>query len=137
MDFEIKSTSPRAKKLIAAILPSMIKQLKLESCKAPLVVLVLPGEANQGSTIELNLDVKTYAIIMKSGMRLKEVAVTLAHEMVHVKQLASGVMKNVQGGIIWCGKMYKTDDNIPYLEMPWEIQAFSRQEIIMRKAVSE
>ena len=58
---------------------------------------------------------------------------TLAHELVHVKQLAKGVLKQGARYTTWAGKKY-SNKTTPYLDMPWEIQAFSQQELILRRA---
>ena len=52
----------------------------------------------------------------------------LAHEMVHVKQIASGKLKTTNRKIVWNGKSYKS--STPYLSRPWEVEAFQKQEII-------
>jgi hypothetical protein len=36
------------------------------------------------------------------------------------------------GSYIWAGKRYSK--NTAYLSMPWEIEAFSKQELILRRA---
>ena len=59
---------------------------------------------------------------------------TLAHEMVHVRQLAKGLMKFLPNQArIWKGKRYSNKTH--YLDQPWELDAFARQEIVFRKAI--
>ena len=58
---------------------------------------------------------------------------TLAHEMIHVKQLAKGTLKQVDGVNYWKGKRYRK--NHKYLNLPWEIEAFSKQELLFRKVI--
>jgi len=54
--------------------------------------------------------------------------------MVHVKQLAKGTLKPLGSGVnIWAGKKYSKKTK--YLDMPWELDAFARQEIILRRAI--
>jgi hypothetical protein len=56
--------------------------------------------------------------------------------MVHVKQMAKGTLKSTKNGTtIWAGKKYSKKTE--YLSMPWEIEAFSRQELILRRAFEE
>lgn len=59
---------------------------------------------------------------------------TLVHEMIHVKQLASGLltyrMVNGVEFITWRGK---DASNLGYLSRPWELQAMAQTEIIVRK----
>ena len=60
------------------------------------------------------------------NQNIEEMIKVLGHEMVHVKQLAKGILKNKQNGVnIWAGKRYT--NKIAYLDMPWEIEAFSKQ----------
>ena len=135
MEFKVEA-SKRNKKFIEAILPSMIQQLKLENSKRVLLIRVADecGE-NQGITMDLGQNIGI-VVVVKPRRNLKEVGLTLAHEMVHVKQLAKGVLKTRKtGSFIWAGKRYgkKTE----YLSMPWEIEAFSKQELILRRAFEE
>jgi hypothetical protein len=58
---------------------------------------------------------------------------TLAHEMIHVQQMARGILKTVKGINYWRGRKYSKKTK--YLDMPWEIGAFSRQEIIFRRSI--
>jgi hypothetical protein len=39
------------------------------------------------------------------------------------------------GDQIWAGKRYSK--NTAYLSRPWEIEAFSKQELILRRAIEE
>jgi hypothetical protein len=65
---------------------------------------------------------------------MMEMATTLAHEMVHVKQLAKGQMRFLPNEArIWKGKKYTKKTK--YLDMPWELDAFSKQEILLRRAI--
>jgi hypothetical protein len=75
-------------------------------------------------------------VVIKPNRRLKEIGLTLAHEMVHVKQMAKGTLKSTKNGVsIWAGKKYSK--KTAYLSMPWEIEAFSKQELILRRAIEE
>jgi hypothetical protein len=61
---------------------------------------------------------------------------TLAHELVHVKQMAKGILKSTKNGSqIWAGKKYSK--RTKYLDRPWEIEAFSKQELILRRAFED
>jgi hypothetical protein len=129
--------SRRNKKFIEAMLPSMIKQLGLEkSNKAVLIRVADECQGNnQGLTIDLSAQTGAYLIVIKPKRNLVELGLTLAHEMVHVKQLAKGLLKQKRSGHTWLGKMY--GKTTPYLDMPWEIEAFSKQELILRRAFEE
>lgn len=126
----------RSKKFIEAMLPSMVRQLGLERCRKALLIRVangLGGEA--GLTVDLSKWTGTYLVVLTPNRNLVQLGLSLAHELVHVKQLASGVLKQLRGGHTWAGKRYSK--KTPYLNRPWEINAFSRQELILRRAFEE
>jgi hypothetical protein len=136
MEYKVEG-SRRNKKFVEAILPSMISQLKLENCTKAVVVRIADEcEGNQGITVDLSDLTGCYLVVIAPTRKLKDIGLTLAHEMVHVKQLAKGILKNKQNGVnIWAGKRYT--NKIAYLDMPWEIEAFSKQELILRRAFEE
>jgi hypothetical protein len=53
--------------------------------------------------------------------------------MVHVRQMALGILRVVDGKNYWKGKRYTK--RTKYLDQPWEQDAFARQEIIFRKSI--
>ena len=136
MEYKVEG-SHRNKKFVEAILPSMISQLKLENCSKAVVIRIKDEcDGNQGITVDLSELTGCYMVVIKPTRKLKDIGLTLAHEMVHVKQLAKGVLKNKQNGVnIWAGKRYSS--KTAYLDMPWEIEAFSKQELILRRAFEE
>jgi len=129
--------SRRNRKFVEAILPSMIRQLNLEnSTKALLIRIADECDDNQGITLDLTQVTGAYLVVIKPNRRLKEIGMTLAHELVHVKQLAKGTLKyGPSGSNIWAGRRYKK--TTAYLDRPWEVEAFSRQELILRRAIEE
>lgn len=134
MEYIVKSRSKSLKKLVELMMPSLIRQLKLEkSRKFVLVEVGKTSDENMGVTIPLpGLD--SYIVSIKPG-HWKVVGSTLAHEMVHVKQLATGVLKINNGINYWRGKRYTK--RTKYMDMPWELDAFAKQEIIFRRAMEE
>ena len=132
MEYKVEG-SVRNRKFIEAILPSMIQQLGLENSRKAVVIRVANecGE-DHGITVDLSKLTGCYMVVIKPHRRLKEIGITLAHEMVHVRQLAKGILKQRRSCTIWAGKKY--GKKTAYLDMPWEIDAFSRQELILRRA---
>ena len=55
---------------------------------------------------------------------------TLAHELVHVAQFATGQLKMFKTFSRWDGKKFngKKDEMDDYYDSPWEIEAFGREE---------
>ena len=133
MEFQVKSRSKKSKNLIEFILPSIIKQLKLTKNKKFLLVEVGhdTGIGNDGCTVALpKLD--AFVITLKPA-RPHEIGITLAHEMVHARQLARGILKTVNGVKYWRGKRYS--NRTKYMNCPWELDAFAKQEILFRRAI--
>ena len=133
MEFKVEANK-RSKVFIEALMPSIIQQLKLER-STKVVVIRVADECgpNQGLTVDLGINIG-YMIVIKPTRSLKDLGVTLAHEMVHVKQLAKGTLKyRKTGNHVWAGKRYSKKTE--YLSMPWEIEAFSKQELILRRAL--
>ena len=129
--------SARSKKFVEAMLPSMVRQLGLEKSRKALLIRVAnecEGDT-EGMTIDLSKWTGAYLVIIKPRSNLVQLGLTLAHEMVHVKQLAKGLLKQKRSGHTWLGKMYSK--KTPYLQMPWEIEAYSKQELILRRAFEE
>ena len=135
MEYQVKSRSKRAKKLVEHLMPNLIGQLGLQNSKK--FVLIEIGrnitDGNHGCTIPLNgLDSYIISIDM---LRLQDIGVTLAHEMVHVKQLAKGLLKAEKGQKYWRGQ--KFSKRVHYLDTPWEIEAFSKQDLLFRRALED
>jgi hypothetical protein len=130
MEIEIKTRSAKKREFVQAIMPSMLDQLKIASSKKMLVVQIDSDCEQAGVTYDYGI---VYLIKINGKQTMKEIGLTLAHELVHVKQMIRGQLKTTKNSILWVGKPYKK--NMEYLEMPWEVEAFSRQELILRKSV--
>ena len=131
MNFYVEAGA-KTKQYIESLLPSMITQLKLDGSRQHLQVIVDRDNEHSGQTIPLK-GVATILVVIKPTRNLVELGVTLAHEMTHVAQFAKGHLKPTAKGCVWKGRLYKA--NHPYLDQPWEIQAFARQEILFRRAI--
>ena len=59
----------------------------------------------------------------------KEIMISLAHEMVHAQQIASGRMVDKHNRIQFDGEYY-FKNSIAYKDMPWEIEAYALEEIV-------
>ena len=76
-------------------------------------------ENNRPKEFSIELDV-TYSIL--------DALITLAHEMVHIKQWAKGEMyEYIKSPLIRFHKTKFDADNINYWDYPWEIEAFGKQ----------
>lgn len=65
-------------------------------------------------------------VTIAKRLSLREMIVTLFHELVHVQQYASGRLEH---GDKWLGKVYKC----AYNELPWEIEAHELESVMMEK----
>lgn len=70
---------------------------------------------------------REFEIQLRKKRSLKNTLITLAHEMVHVKQFAKGELNDDQNK--WKGE-FVDSDNISYFELPWEIEATSLEHIL-------
>lgn len=131
MEFHVDG-SPKVKAYIEALLPSMLEQLKLTKSKKLLHVILDRDIEELGSTIPLK-GLDTYLVVLRPTRDLLALGATLAHELTHVAQFAKGTLQLTPKGKRWKGKFYGR--KTPYLDQPWEIQAFSKQEIVMRRAI--
>lgn len=97
-----------------------------------LVVTLQKDCADEGLTYFLD-SVNTFFIVLNSKISFYQLGITLAHEMVHVHQISSGKLKLKSGRRIWNGKVFKSETQ--YIDQPWELAAFSKQEILFRKSL--
>jgi hypothetical protein len=131
MEFHVDG-SPKNKKFVESLLPSMLAQLKLTKSKKLLHVIIDPTLEDLGTTVPLK-GLDTYLVVLKPVKDMAVLGATLAHELTHVAQFAKGTLQMTPRGKRWKGKYYGR--KVPYLDQPWEIQAFAKQEIIMRRAI--
>jgi hypothetical protein len=134
MEFLVEARSIKKRKFVEAILPSMIGQLGLTASRKAVVIRIANECEGMGITVPVDI-LDSYVVVINPRLKLKELGLTLAHEMVHVRQMAKGFLKSKNGHNYWCGKRY--GKKTKYLDLPWEQDAFARQEIIFRKAIEE
>ena len=140
MEYLVEATTPQVSKFLDSLMPSMIEQLGLTRSRRAVLIKVTDEieEGMQGATLNIEI-ADCYLVLIKQPKRvtkasLLEMGTTLAHEMVHVRQLAKGQMKFLPNQArIWMGKRYNKRTH--YLDQPWELDAFARQEIVFRKAI--
>lgn len=140
MEYLVEAKNEHARKFIESLMPSMIDQLGLtRSRRAVLVKVTNDIEPEmEGATLDIKV-ADCYLVLTKQPKRITKASLlnmgtTLAHEMVHVRQLAKGQMKFLPNqSRIWMGKRYTKRTH--YLDQPWELDAFARQEILFRKAI--
>ena len=122
----------KTKRFIEGLLPSMLEQLKLTRSKKLLHIIVDKDTEHSGETIPL-LGINTLLVVLKPKRDILDLGLTLAHELTHVAQFAKGTLQLTPKGKKWKGKFYGR--SVAYLQQPWELQAFAKQEIILRRAI--
>lgn len=139
MEYKIEA-SKIVSRVIESVIQSIFDQCKLTKSKSAILIKVtsdMPSDSD--GLVSYIEEADCYLVLVKSPKsfttaNMKNMLTILAHEMVHVKQYALGIMKITPSGhTIWNGKTYRK--NINYLQSPWEIDAFSRQELITRRAL--
>ena len=70
---------------------------------------------------------REFEIQLRKKKSLKNTLITLAHEMVHLKQFAKGELNDSHTK--WKGEMIDSD-SIDYYDLPWEIEASSLEYIL-------
>jgi hypothetical protein len=73
-----------------------------------------------------------YQIFLNKDLSDKKLAVTLCHELVHIKQYEDGRLKTTKTGYVWEGKEYKYA-NVPYERRGHEIEAMRLQRKIYKE----
>lgn len=136
MQVNIFTSSKTKADFILAVANLYIKLLKLEKSK---YTLTIGTKRNLGKDVSVNGLVNLVApnflyMQLDSALPVHELIITLAHEMVHVKQYAKGQLKIVKSKngkmhFKWLGK--KVNKN--YFDLPWELDAFRRERIMANK----
>jgi SprT-like family len=72
--------------------------------------------------------VRDFEILLSEKLSFKDMVRTLAHEMVHLKQYATGELKHIDriNAYRYNGKTISPDDLL-YWDLPWEIEAYGRE----------
>ena len=71
---------------------------------------------------------KEFTIELDTSVKIRNLLITLAHEIVHIKQWAKGEMyEYLKSGLIRFHKTKFDIDNIDYWDYPWEVEAFGKQ----------
>ena len=115
-----------------------IKQLKLDKSKYKLLIVTKKGlsKTESMSGLATELPDKNLVVFLDSGLSWEKMLTTLAHEMVHVKQMATGKLKykTIKGNTYayWNGKRVVKD----YTERPWEHQAWSQELILANRLMA-
>lgn len=94
-------------------------------------VRVCFGESLENTTVweDDNNRPREFTITVNSKVGYRTMLLTLAHEMVHVKQYATGELRDALRGPTlhrWMNKPFDVN-NVDYWDHPWEIEAYGRE----------
>ena len=69
------------------------------------------------------VDMEDGEFLIEINNRMREISIikTVLHEMIHVKQYAEGRLTQTE----WMGRPHP---DLPYRELPWEIEAYAREQ---------
>lgn len=78
-----------------------------------------------------NHNCRSFIILVNKTLNKKTMLITLAHEMVHVKQYAKGELKDYlrNDTVRWKKKLFSLDE-VDYWSSPWEVEAYTEDKIL-------
>lgn len=136
MDITVYSSVPERREFINSCASFFIERLNLQKSKYSLLIMCKQGLRTKSGPIGLaaKLSKNEIVVIIDNKLSIEKFLLTLAHEMVHVKQIAKGQYTSdyTRYGNIrqyWCGKKTKAK----YLDRPWEIEAYRRESILVNE----
>jgi hypothetical protein len=136
MEFDVQIRGKVRKDLINKVIKFYAEQLNIDHFKYKILVVnnkqLRRGQGFNGQVWQS--DYREMTIELDSYLPMIRLLTTLAHEMVHVKQMVRGqyqIIKARNGRVVteWCGKRVKAE----YLSRPWELEAFKRENILVMK----
>ena len=119
------------KALIEGCINLFIRELKLQKSKATLFVFSRKNFENETGAAGMVYPYAEGLITMDldSRMGMDKLIHTIAHEMVHVKQIAKGQLSYDGKKIFWKGKRYYPK-RMSYYDHPWEIDAWRNEKVL-------
>jgi hypothetical protein len=132
MDIQLNIKNSGSKEFIGMVVKFFEKELKLKNSSWTLDVRTKRGMRLEGTRgCVTYVGPKYLVMLIDSGLDMERLVLTLAHEMVHVKQYARGQIKHKLGGktYYWMGKPIRKQ----YYDQPWEVEAFSKERVLANK----
>jgi hypothetical protein len=124
------NTNPEKVLLLYKTAKFYAKYLNINKSKYQLYVCSAPNlrkrDGNNG--VASKTGAKEITVVVDSQLKLPQMLMTLAHEMVHAKQYIRGhykaaMSRNGKHKRFWLGKQY----SVAYHKRPWELEAFRRE----------
>lgn len=85
-----------------------------------------------------NLKPREFTITVDSELSRRKLLLSLAHEVVHIKQYATGQLRYFLRGpnCKWMGKPYD-DTGVAYSDLPWEVEAWDSEHRLYQEFLDE
>ena len=132
MEFIVEAKSNSVtKQYIESLIPSLLSQLKLGRSRKLLHVILDKDLAEHGLTMDMTEATGSYLVVIRPDRNLTTVGMTLAHELVHVKQYARKELVDMCSGNyqMWNKVMYN-ENIVGYRNLPWEKEAIEREKVL-------
>ena len=136
MEIEILTYSKNLPVVLSEMANFYAKALNIHKSNYKVVICTDPTLKQDGNN---GLCAKTgkreITIALYSRLSFVKLMYTLAHEMVHVKQMVRGHYKSVPMKYgkgthqYWLGKRVRTE----YIKRPWEIEAFTKESLLVEQ----
>jgi hypothetical protein len=122
------------KELIEGCITLFMRELKLEKSKSNLFVFSKKNFERETGAAGMVYPYAKGLITMDLDSRLDtdKLIQTLAHEMVHVKQIAKGQLSYEGKKIFWKGKRYYPK-RMSYYDHPWELDAWRNEKVLANR----
>ena len=129
MNVRITGGSKHQREIVYKVIEWTIKRLKLARMSSLYIYIVLKKLRGVDGYCSMEDDTRRmFTIEIHKNLKLRQLIMTLIHEMVHVKQFARNEMDDfrVNGRYRW--KSGSVPRNVTYYDMPWEKEALRLQE---------
>lgn len=131
MKVVVYSRSRARQQLIEQLSRFYVEQLNLDRSRKTVTIYTVPRLLKERGILGCAIrDEGNVAVLLDSRLTFSKIMITLAHEFVHVKQIALGQLrplkKNDSSKWIWRGRVYKNNDYVS----PWENEAYSREGVL-------
>lgn len=134
MEIEILTYGRKRKELIVSLANFFAKRLNIHKSNYKVVIVTDPTlKADGNNGVCARTGAREITVGLYSRLGFGKLLYTLAHEMVHVKQMVRGHYKQTPmkygKGVYhyWLGKRV----NKEYIQRPWEIEAMSRESLLV------
>ena len=131
MKFVVDMRKSDRKDLIEGCITVFMRELKLEKNKATLFVFSKKDLESETGAAGMVYPYAKGLITMDldSKIKIDKLVQTIAHEMVHVKQIAKGQLYYDKKKVFWKGKRY-FPKRMSYYDHPWEIDAWRNEKFL-------